>query len=831
MDTFLPDLKYAIRQLARSPGFAAVAILTLAVGIGANTAIFSVVNAVLLRPLPYPRSEELVTVRSGGLFGERGGFAISYRDYQDVAELKGPLAGAAVVRGGRYNLTGAGDPREMEVAFASPSLFSVLDLRPVLGRVFSAAEEQEPVAVLSHRFWQTAFGGDSSALGRMVNLDGTGFQVIGVMPATMRYPNADVEAWIPVGWSFVAQPQLRITRTFRGYTGLVRLAPGVTVDRLNSDLSVLAQRINEETTASGGGSQRVEITMNSGPGGPGGPGARGGPGAFGMSFQVASLRDEAVGDRGTAIIVLAAAVGLVLLIACANTASLLIARATRRRKEIAVRRALGAGRNRLVRQLLTESVLLSVTGAVLGVALSFVALRAILSVWPAVLPRQNDIRIDAIVLAFTLALSVLTGIAFGLVPALKASSPRLEEALRDEAGLAGGRRPRRTLATLIAGEIALALVLLVGAGLLVRSFISLNRVSPGFDTSDLLAARIRLTPSRYTSPAAQKQFYDQLTDALRQRPEVAGVTTMRTLPLSGARMIIGMDPREVRADDPEQSLMLETFVVGPDFFTTLGIPLLDGRGFNSQDVAGGLPVVVINTRVARRLWPGENALGQSLPLGGPTPAVVIGIVGDLHGASLSEDVGPQIFRPLTQAQAPQPVMWIALRGPRPLALVPALQETVRAVDPQQPIAEIASVDQMIARDQSARRLNTTLVTVFALVAALLAIVGIYSVTAYAVSQRSREFGIRLALGARSSQLLGLVLRENALLVGGGVLAGLLLAALASRTLDSLLFGIVSLDLVTFGGVAVVLAAVALVATALPASRAGRVDPVTALRNE
>ncbi|MBI4502606.1 MAG: ABC transporter permease [Gemmatimonadetes bacterium] len=854
MDALLQDLKYALRLLAKSPGFTTITVLTLALGIGANTAIFSVVNAVLLRPLPYPKSEELVGVHTTGAFGERTAMAIGYRDYEDIAALKGPITGAAVFRGARFNLTGVGDPRELEAVQVSPSLFTVLGVRPMLGRVFSAAEEQEPVAVISHRFWQNAFGGDSGALGRMVTLDGRGFQVIGVMPASMRFPNADVEAWIPIGWAFVATPQLRVARMFRAFTGLVRLAPGVTIERLESDLTVLARRIDEELQATmGSGGQGMQVTISGGGGGGGAPAAARSPAAAApaqspgarapgqgprptMGFVVAYLRDEIVGDRNRAIAVLAGAVGLVLLIACANTASLLIARATRRRKEIAVRRALGAERGRLVRQLLTESVVLALGGAVIGIGFSLLALRATLAVWPAVLPRQNDIRIDGAVLAFTLVLSLLTGLAFGLVPALRISSPKLEEALRDESGIGGGRRPRRTLATLIVAEVALALVLLVGAGLMVRSFISLNQVDPGFDTRDLLAARIRLTPSRYPSPPSQQQFFDQLVATLRGRPGVSGVTTARTLPLSGARMVLAINPRDIRGDDPEQLLPIGTTVVGPDFFSTLRIPILQGRAFTTQDDAGAPPVLVINTRLARRLWPGEDPLGKTVPMGPPggqqTGLTVVGVIGDIHGTSLAQEVAPEMFMPVAQTPtSPQPVMWVALRGPRPLSLAPALIEAVRAVDAQQPIAEITSVEQMVARDQSARRLNTTLVTVFALIAALLAVIGIYGVTGYAVSQRTREFGVRIALGARPAQLLELVMRENLVLVASGVVAGIAIAAAASRALNSLLFGVAALDLVTFVGAAVLLSGGALLATAVPARRAGRVDPVSALRSE
>ncbi len=840
VDTLIQDLKYSLRLLAKSPAFTAITVLTLAIGIGVNTAIFSVVNAVLLRPLPYPRSEELVAVHTKGPMGEGGG-PIGYRDYQDIATLKDALAGAATYRGGQYNMSGIGEPREFDVSQVTASLFTVLDVRPILGRVFTAAEEEEPVVVVSHRFWQNSLGADPAAIGRTMTLDGRGFQVIGVMPPTMRYPSVDMDAWLPIGWSFTANPGMRTTRMFRGYTGIVRLAPGITRERLDGDLGVIARRIDEEVQSSQAGAS-VQITSNGPRGGGGGPRPAAGAPRPGFqittSFMTSDLRDEYVGDRTRAIVVLAGAVALVLLIACANTASLLIARATRGRKEIAVRRALGAERGRLIRQLLTESVMLSVAGAVAGIVLAMLALRATLATWPAVLPRQNDIHIDLTVFFFTIALSLLTGIGFGLVPALRMSSPRLEEELRDESGIGGGRRRRRTLSTLIVGEVALALVLLVGAGLMVRSFVALNSVDPGFDPHGVVGARIRLTPARYPTPESRAHFFDQLLANLRSRPGVTDATVARTLPLSGGNMVLAMDPRQVRADDPEQFLPIHTTVVGPGFFSTFGIPILQGRPLTAQDgVTNAAPTVVINQRLGERLWPGQDVLGKSLPLGGGGPGgrpplTIIGVIGDIHGSSLADDVGPEMFMGLGSGVGNgQGPMWLAVRGPRPDDLAATIREAVHAVDAEQPVAEIASIDRMVADDQSARRLNTTLVTVFALIAAALAIVGIYGVTAYAVAQRRREFGVRMALGAEPSRLLQMVVRENLWLVLGGVLAGLIIAALASRVLTALLFGVASLDPVTFAGMALLLAVVALLATAVPARRAGEVDPVVALRND
>ena len=844
MDSLLQDLRYAFRQLLGAPGFTVLAVLTLGLGIGANTAIFSVVNAVLLRPVPYPKSEELVTLHSEGPLGESSRFGLPYPTFEDIAQLKGSLASAAVYRTGQYNLTSSVEPREIEAAIVSPSLFDVLGVRPVLGRPFTQSQEQDPVAVLSHRFWQSAFASDSSVLGKTVSLDGRGYEVIGVLPPGIRFSDADAELWIPIGWSFVGAPGMRTNRNWFAFTGVARLQPAITIERLRGDLDVVARRIDAEREANSQGDQRIQITTRGGGGGPppGGvvkrPGLPGG--RLSTAFVVTSIRDEVVGDTSRPLEVLAGAVGLVLLIACANAAGLLVARAARRKKEISVRRALGAERSRLIRQLLTESVLLALGGAVVGVLLAKVGLQAILATWPAVLPRANEIDISGMVLLFTLGLSLLTGVAFGLVPALKISSPVLEEVLRDESGVGGGRQRRRIQSSLIVAEVGLALVLLVGAGLLLRSFLLLNQVDPGFNTRDILAGRIRLTPSRYSSPEVQQQFFDDLLAALRRRPGVTAVTTARTLPLSGARMMLGMNPRDVRSDDPDEFLTIGTTVIGPDFFSTLQIPLLQGRAFTAQDDQGAPRVAVINTRLARRLWPGQDPLGKVIPMGVPAgqgpvlqQITVVGVVGDIHGSSLAVDVIPEMFLPLKQSGGGDSQIWVAMRGPRPrpLALAAVLREAVRSLDSQQPVAEIASVAQMVARDQSALRLNTTLVTVFGGLAGVLAIIGIYGITAYAVSQRTREFGVRMALGGRPADVMGLVLRENLWLVASGVLAGTVIAVVASRTLASLLYGIRTTDALTFVTTAILLSIVAMAAAWLPARRATKVDPVEALRIE
>ena len=808
MDSLFQDLRYALRALRRNPAFTTVAVLTLALGIGANTAIFSVVDAVLLRPLPYPHADRLVSLdtKVPGPGKDVFGRAMSYPDLQQLQALTKDFAGVGAYTYARYNYAGSGQARELAAAVVSPNLFDVLNVSPVLGRAFTGAELHDRLAVLSYGIWATAFGSDRNIVGRVIDLDGQGFTVMGVMPRGFAFPNEDTQLWMPLGEALRSDAQLEFNRHFYAFESVARLAAGATLARTRADVGVVAQRIES-----------------------------------GMTFAVDPLRVAGVEDVRPALLLLFGAVGLVLLIACANAAGLYVARATERRKEIAVRRALGADRTRLVRQLLTESVVVALIAGAAGVLLARWGLDAVLAVWPGV-PRVNEIGVDPWVLGFALVVSLVTGLAFGLLPALRAAAPGVEEVLRDESGATtGSRRRHRTQRGLVVAEIALALVLLVGSGLLIRSFVRLTSVDPGYDTRDVLAARIRLTPARYADAAAQSQFFQNLTDLLARNPGVAEVSVSRSLPLTSGVDILAFDPRRIRPDATEEFLAARPSVVGPGYFAAMGIPLR-GRDFTPQDRADAPKVVIMNRRLSDALWPGQDPVGKVFsvrrPGGAQFDATVIGTIGDIRYASLDATPMLELYFPQVQAAAGAarrpgvPEMWVVLKAKRsPLALAGAVRDAVRQLDPQQPIGDLVSLDQALSRSTAPRRLSMTLLTLFASLALVLAVIGIYGITAYAVTQRTRELGLRMAIGARPAEVVALLLKENLRLVLGGIVLGAVGAALATRALRTMVFGVSTLDAVTFVGAALVLGGVAMLATYVPARRAARIDPMVALRYE
>ena len=822
------DARYAFRGLARTPVFTAVAVLTLALGIGANTAIFTAVNAVLLRPLPYPESDRLVEVSAQQ--GSTSDFmsGVSYLDLLDLRNLRRDFAGVAGYSTERRNLTGLGAPREIEVAAATTNVFAVLGVPPLVGRTFGRDEAEEPVAVLAHSLWLTRFGGDPRVTDRRIWLDGRSYRIVGVMPARFRFPNGDVRAWTPIGSLLASVPGARTSRGVRTMQAVARLAPGATPTLVRTDLAFLFRRL--------------VISLN-------GPDTVGTRIAFdqGMftnlldkGYAARPLSEGVVGDVRPTLMILFGVVALVLLIACANAANLLLARAAARRREIAVRQSLGAGRARLVRQLLTESVLLALGAAVLGVVLAHQGLAALLALWPRALPRAGGIGLDGRVLAFTALLAVATGIAFGLAPAWNATAPGIEGVLRDDtAGVTGGWR-RRLQGGLMVGQLTLALVLLLGAGLLVQSFIRLNDVDPGFDPSGVLAARIRLTPSRYAGLGTETTFYDRVLGDLEARPGVASASVSTSLPLSGDLQYL---PVVVSHRAP--FFMAVASVVTPDYFKTMGITIRRGRGFGPLDAPGSPRVAVISEALAHRLWGAADPIGEIVPLGSsPTlghelgPVTVVGVVGDLHDNSLQDAAPtPELYLPLAQATVLSDTwdegQWLLVRSSTgaPLRLAGLVQDAIRRADPDQPIGELLTLSGLVARGTAARRLSTSLLGVFAVLAVGLSVVGIYGITSYAVTERTREMGLRMALGARPGDVVGLMLRESLRRVAVGVGLGLALAPAAALTLRAMLFGVGVVDPRVYLGTALALATVAMLATLVPAGRAVRIDPMIALRHD
>ncbi len=854
LESLAQDTRLALRMLGRSPGFTVVMVLTLALGIGANTAIFSAAETVLLKPLPYPHDDQLVELWSTGGQAAPGSsapvggrFALSYQEYDEVRQLDGDVSGVAAHTRGRYNLTGLGEPREVQAELVAPSLFQVLDVRPAIGRAFTEAELREPVVVLGHGLWTEAFGGDPEVVGRVVTLDGRGYAVVGVMPAAFAFPDEGTELWVPLGLAFEAQPDMETDPRFHALGTVARLRDGVDLERLDSDLAVVAARLagGRDQPAQGGERRTLIVNRRGTPPAPGASGGRGaasgagadGPGAE-RGFVTRRLRDEVVGDARTPLLVLLGVVGFVLLIACVNAANLLLARAGARERELAVRRALGAGRGRIVRQLLTESILLGGAAGVVGLGFASLVLSAILAAWPAVLPRSGSIGLDGPTLAFALVVSLVTGAAFGLVPALRSSSVALEGTLREgAAGVTAGRQRHRIQRGLVVAEVALALVVLTGAGLLVKSFVRLSQVEPGYDTRGVLATRFRLTPARYPGDAERMDFLDQVVEELRRQPDVESASVSQILPMSGEIRILGIDTRTLRPDDPEPFVAAGFDGVGPDFFRALGIPLLAGRAFSASDRADAQPVAVVNRELANRLWPGQDPIGRTIPMRMPTrrDAVVVGVVGDVHTASLTEPVRPELYIPFAQSGGggggEGSSAWIVARTiGAPLTLADAVRRAAGSIDPEQPVATVTTLSELVSRSTASRRFDMTLVGLFALLALGLAVVGIYGVTAYTVEQRVREIGVRVALGAERRDVVRLLLGETAVTAVLGIALGVGGALAATRVLESLLFGVSATDASTFGVTALALAAAALTAALLPALRASRADPVQALRD-
>ena len=805
MDHLKQDVLYAVRRLLRAPGFTLVAVVTLALGIGANSAIFTVVNGVLLKPLPFPESNRLV-----GLFHVSEGHraVMSGPNFTDVTHAATSFENAAAITTGRVILTGQGEPARLPEADVSASLFNVLRVKPEIGRTFNA-EENTPgktnVVILSHALWEQRFGSDPGVIGRTITLDGASKEVVGVMPRGFDYPQGR-QLWLPIEYdeAFVTKQ-----RGAWFLQTVARLKPGVTPGQAAAEVETIGRNLARQYPDA-----NAEIGMTAYP-----------------------LLESMVGDIRRAVLVLLGAVAFVLLIACTNVANLLLARAAARETEMAVRTALGAGRGRLVRQLLTESVLLAICGAALGLLLAIWGVELLVSLKPQGIPRLDNVRIDAAVILFTIAVAVVTGILFGLMPAFAATrglSSTLKESGRGAVTTRGSTRVRGVLVVV---ELALAVMLLAGAGLLMRSFMKLEAVDPGFRPEQALTFELTLPDAKYAEDPARIAFFDQLMPRLASLPGVRSASAVMGLPLSGLDFIISFEVEGRPPVPPAQQPSMQVRVATPNYFSTIGVPLVRGRFFTDGDRVGTEKVVVITQAAARQFFPNEDPIGKSIKVGwGKGPGKpraggrVVGIVGDMKDAGLAEANPPQIYMPLGQ----WPVSFMAVvvkTNVPPMSLTDAVRSEVGAVDPNLPVSNVNTLDAIVAKSISQQRFYMLLLAIFAGVALALAAIGIFGVLSYAVSQRTREIGIRMALGAQEGTVIGLIVRQAMLLVGTGVVAGTVLALVLSQTISTMLFNVTPTDPVTFALVAALLVSVALFASYLPARRATRVDPIVALRAE
>ena len=805
------DLKFAVRMLGKHPGFTAVAVLTLALGIGANTAIFSVVNTVLLQPLPYEDPGRIINVSAMDLKSHANGAFVSYTKYKQILERNKTLKSVAAFYTLTLSLLTEREPEAVNGARASTDFFRVLGVSPAQGRTFLPEEEQpgEPdVAVISDRFWHSHFAGDSAVLGKPLVLDGKNATVVGILPAHFRFPlqYPEPDVWLPRPTEISVLTPAQV-HSGAGYLSVIgRLRPGETVARAQAEFDTINASYQEQFGSNADAAK------------------------FGLFAQ--SLENSLVGALRPSLLVLLAAVGFVLLIACANVANLLLARATAREREIAVRKALGASGGRLVRQLLSESILLAACGGALGVCLAAALLPAARSISPGTVPRLADAKIDSVVLVFSLLLCVITGTVFGLVPALQSSKKDLHETLKEGGrGASEGGGRGRFRAVLVVAEIAIALVLMTGAGLLMQSFSRLMHVNPGFSPKNLMAFPLTLPPSRYSQPELQAQFYRQLLEHVKAMPEVqsAGITSY--LPLSGAMRFVFVCPEgrvcEGIGKDPTSAARQ----VSAGYFETVRTPLLSGRTIEEKDIAGRSPVVVINETAAKHFFPGQNPIAKHLANSRDmVQREIVGVVADVKFNALNAANTEEMYLPMSQVPWPTTTLLVRSEA-NSQSLVSAVRARIAELDPNLPVAGISSMEEVVGASVAQPKLTMQFVGVFAGFALLLAAIGIYGVMAYTVSARRQEMGIRVALGARSVDILRLVVGQGMRMTLLGVALGVAVSLALTRLLASLLFGVQATDPLVFSTAALVLAAAAFIACYIPARRATRVDPIEVLRYE
>jgi putative ABC transport system permease protein len=817
------DIRYGLRQLWKHPAFTIIAVLTLALGIGANTAIFSVVNAVLLKPLPFPAPDQLIAVgmtdtRQKGTQTDLN--SLSYPDFFDFRDQNRTLASAAVYRDRSFALTSDEGATSLRGVKVSAEFFDVLGIKPKIGRAFSSEDDTAGggsggfKVIISDDFWKKHFGGDANILGRTIMLDRRQYTVIGVMPAGFQFPiqNDALDFYVSIAEDAAnpdgSTPQTK-QRGSHSLQSIARLKPGATIAQAQADLEAIAAALSK---------QYPESNTH-----------------FGVATK--PLREEMVGDVRIALYILFGAVICVLLIANANVANLLLARASARGKEIALRAAMGASRARIIRQLLTESLLLSGLGGALGLLIAQWGTEALIKTVPQNIPRISNIQLDASVLGFTLLASLATGVIFGLVPAWQASHVDLNSALKSGTRTGGGGEGKgRVRNALIMAEVALALVLLISAGLLIQSFARLGQVQTGVRTERLLTARFSLPEVAYPKNENITAFLDQLLPRIRSLPGVESASTIVPLPLSGSNMVTSFDIEERPLQDGQRP-GAPVRMISTDYFKTMGIPLRQGRVFDEREQIDSAPVVIVNERFANKYFPGQNVVGKRIMPGfsaddkGEKMREIVGVVGNVKHLSLRNEDSPEMYLP--QTQIPFNILALVIRTSvsNPTALTNAVRKELAALDATIPLTSVRVFDEYISRSLARPRFNTLLLSIFAGTALLLTAIGIYGVMAYSVAQRTSEIGIRIALGAGKSSIFRLIVGQAMMLVGISLIVGVAGAFAATRLLSSLLFGVGASDPVTFVAIVLLVSAVAFVAAWLPARRATRVDPIVALRAE
>ncbi|HMV86470.1 MAG TPA: ABC transporter permease [Blastocatellia bacterium] len=811
METLLQDLRFGVRTLLKSPGFALVALLTLALGIGANSAIFSVVNAILLRPMAYKNPEQLMLINHNYLkiSLKASVSAFGFAHYRDNAKSFESLS---AITGWAANLTGEGEPERLMGQSVSANFFHLLGFEAAKGRTFAPGEDQEGknrVVVLSHGFWQRRLGGDANVLNKTLSLNGENYTVVGVMPESFQFGREFgqvVDMWRPIVFTPDQLSSNSLTSEF--LTVIARLRPGVSQQQAQAEMDTIAANLRGQYM------QGADATF--------------------WALLLTSFREQVVGDIRTMLLIVLLVVGFVLLIACANVANLLLARAAARQKEITVRMAMGASRWRIIRQLLTESVLLAVTGGILGLVIGFWGVKALISLNADRIPRANEVTLDWRVLLFTFGVAILTGVLFGIVPALQTAKANLNETLKEGGRSAAATAKHWMRSTLVVAEIAMALAVLIGAGLLVKSFMQVQQVNPGFNPQGLLTMHLSLPDGKYSVAPQRADFYKQLVNDVRALPGVQSVGAVSDLPLSGSGSS-GSFRIEGRDVPQNQSLPHGArWAATPEYFKTMGIPIIRGRYFEERDTADSAPVAIIDESLAKKYWPNEDPVGKRISFeGGANNRIwreIVGLVGHVKHTDLEGESRAQYYMP--HSQRAQPRMALVIRtASDPNSLAGSVRGVIKAMDSDLPVFRVRTMDQFVADSMTQRRFALLLIGVFAGLAMLLAAIGLYGVMAYSVTQRTHELGLRMALGAQRSDVMKLVVRQGMLLAAIGLGLGVALALLLSRAMKTLLFNVSATDPLIYLLIAITLAAVALLACFIPARRATKVDPMVALRYE